>query len=80
MQSANTKESAIKLRERKTGIRAGRAKAKAIPLTKSRLTDADLEEFRRDIIRFNKQKQYKVLAISALIFIAIGTAWLMWLY
>lgn len=80
MQSANTKESAIELRERKTGIRAGRAKAKAIPLIKSRLTDADLEEFRRDIIRFNKQKQYKVLAISALIFIAIGTAWLMWLY
>ncbi len=80
MQSANTKERFFNLQKRDNRMRNGNAQARAIPLTKNRLTEADLEEFRQDIIRFNKQKQYKVLAITAVIFLIIGAAWFFLLY
>ena len=79
MRPATTKKTAFDPRQRKSTNRKAGAQARVVPLTKSRLTNNDLEKFRQDIIRFNKQKQYKVLAISAMIFIALGAAWYLWL-
>ena len=41
-------------------------------LERSRLTDEDLEEFRLNIQKAHKKKHYKVLMLSALLFISLG--------
>ncbi|TBW28985.1 hypothetical protein [Gramella sp. KN1008] len=41
-------------------------------LQKGRLSDEDLEQFRLDIIRAQKNKHYKVLIISILIFLILA--------
>ncbi len=41
-------------------------------MQKSRLTEEDLESFRKSILKAHKKKHYKVLMISALLFIGIG--------
>ncbi|APU69671.1 MAG: hypothetical protein VX712_05280 [Bacteroidota bacterium] len=47
---------------------------------KGRLTEADLEEFQKSIIEFNKKRQYRTLAVFAMIVLSMGVAWYLFLY
>lgn len=41
-------------------------------MNRTRLTDEDLEQLRLSIIKSHKKKHYRVLVISALLFIILG--------
>ncbi|WP_300438833.1 hypothetical protein [Christiangramia sp.] len=45
-------------------------------LQKGRLTEEDLERFQANILKAHKKKHYKVLVISALIFLSLGVLFL----
>ncbi|MEO2064111.1 MAG: hypothetical protein ABGW97_14100 [Christiangramia sp.] len=81
MQSANPNQSAVSLRKKP---RSRRSYSSTLTMErdfqKGRLTEADLEEFQKSIIEFNKKRQYRTLAVFAMIVLSMGVAWYLFLY